>query len=164
MICKVCGSEFNSENFDLCPYCLTPIDKEAKSEDKIETATEELSTQEKKSEETTNGSQPEENVTYVIDDYEVTADDLIEEPDEDISDEIMIDELGLSVRAVNAFRRANIQTLGDLVEFLAVNNVSDLRNVGAKTIQETEDLMRKLQEEGIGSLKVSSEINEIVNE
>ena len=25
MICKVCGSEFNEENFDMCPYCLTPV-------------------------------------------------------------------------------------------------------------------------------------------
>ena len=25
MICKVCGSEFNVENFDICPYCMTPI-------------------------------------------------------------------------------------------------------------------------------------------
>ena len=25
MICKVCGSEFNIENFDVCPYCLTPV-------------------------------------------------------------------------------------------------------------------------------------------
>ena len=24
MICKTCGSEFNIENFEVCPYCLTP--------------------------------------------------------------------------------------------------------------------------------------------
>ena len=28
MICKVCGSEFSIENFDLCPYCMTPIEQE----------------------------------------------------------------------------------------------------------------------------------------
>lgn len=37
MICKVCGSEFNIENFDVCPYCLTPVILE--SEDVIESLT-----------------------------------------------------------------------------------------------------------------------------
>ena len=164
MICKVCGSEFNSENFDLCPFCLTPIEKEDKNENTIATITEVISIQETNTNETIHIFQPKENVAQIIDDYEVTAEDLIEEEDNCSDDEIMIDELGLSVRAVNAFRRANIHTLGDLIHFLAVNNVSDLRNVGAKTILETENLIRKLQAEGIESLKVTPAMNDNVSE
>ena len=36
MICKNCGSEFEIEKFDLCPYCLTPVELEVTGEDELE--------------------------------------------------------------------------------------------------------------------------------
>lgn len=78
-------------------------------------------------------------------------------------EEVLIDEIGLSVRAVNAFRRAKIYTLNELIEFLAVNSVSDLRNVGAKTVKETEELIEKLR---TGELEIirSKTIDNVVSE
>ena len=58
--------------------------------------------------------------------------------------QVSIDELGLSVRAINAFKRVNIHTLNELIEFFSSNDISKLRCVGAKTVKETETLMKKV--------------------
>jgi len=147
MICKVCGSEFNIENFDVCPYCLTPVILE--SEDVIESKEAKEETESVDNNENIEVENAESEVAddpeTEEDDYVVTEEDLIEEIEEESVDEeeVLIDEIGLSVRAVNAFRRAKIYTLNELIEFLAVNSVSDLRNVGAKTVKETEELKWK---------------------
>lgn len=148
MICKCCGSEFNIENFDVCPYCLTPVvlesvevaDSIEVKEDTESIDGEEIIEVENNELVATDNSEADE------DDYIVTEEDLIEEINEESAEEeVLIDEIGLSVRAVNAFRRAKIYTLNELIEFLAVNSVSDLRNVGAKTVRETEELIEKIR-------------------
>ena len=161
MICKVCGSEFNEENFDMCPYCLTPVSSICSEGENVDT----ISNNEIKNE---NQICLEEQVDSIstdempYDDFEVSEEDLIEENEElNQEQEILIDELGLSVRAVNAFRRAKIYTLNELVEFLAVNSVSDLKNVGAKTVKETEELMDKIRS---GQLEIIRNVTEGANE
>lgn len=144
MICKVCGSEFNIENFGICPYCLTPVVLETENLPEIDEVTE---VKEVVDENIDGVEEFVESIATDIsdaldDDYVVTEEDLIEEH---IEEEVLIDELGLSVRAVNAFRRAKIYTLNELVEFLTVNSVMDLRNIGAKTVKETEELIEKLR-------------------
>lgn len=156
MICKVCGSEFNIENFDVCPYCMTPVVLETENLPEIDEVTEVKAVVDE------NIDGVEEFVESIAtdisdvlnDDYVVTEEDLIEEH---IEEEVLIDELGLSVRAVNAFRRAKIYTLNELVEFLTVNSVMDLRNVGAKTVKETEELIEKLRAGEIEIVRSKSE-------
>lgn len=157
MVCKSCGSEFNIENFDMCPYCLTPVVMESvktefdsafgatcnennmyEGDSEIELATTEKA--------------------EVEEDYIVTADDLFEDDDaRNTLEEIPIDELGLSARAVNSFRRAKINTLNELVGFLTDNSVSDLRNVGAKTVKETEELIEKVRSGELAVLRMNSD-------
>lgn len=148
MICKVCGSDFNIENFDMCPYCLTPVEHVdlnyigESAPDMVEAeAIEKEVLEVPKSYECIS----EESQIEIDEDYEVTEADLLEDESEESQEEIGIDEIGLSVRAVNAFRRGGIHTLSELIDFLAVNSVSDLKNVGAKTVKETEELMEKVR-------------------
>ena len=47
-----------------------------------------------------------------------------------------IDELNLSVRSQNALRRAQIDTIGDLVDALNKEAVKEIRNLGRKSYSE----------------------------
>ena len=157
MICKVCGSEFSAENFDVCPYCMTPatvwnekVENVIAEEEILSEPLDEENVHPNNADnlrQTSDDSKIEKSQLYMDvlsaleEDSEITEADLFEEKEEPI--DIPIDMLGLSVRAVNAFRRVNIHTLNQLVEFLAVNGFSNIRNVGAKTIQETEELLRR---------------------
>ena len=47
-----------------------------------------------------------------------------------------IEELMLSVRSYNALRRANVTTLGDLIERLNEGGLKSIRNLGAKSFSE----------------------------
>ena len=47
-----------------------------------------------------------------------------------------IDDLVLSVRSYNALRRANITTIGDLIERLNEGGLKTVRNLGAKSFSE----------------------------
>jgi DNA-directed RNA polymerase alpha subunit len=49
-----------------------------------------------------------------------------------------IEELVLSVRSYNALRRANVTTLGDLIERLNEGGLKSIRNLGAKSVKEIE--------------------------
>lgn len=52
-----------------------------------------------------------------------------------------IDELALSVRSYNALRRANVSTLGDLIEKLNEGNLKSIRNLGTKSFSEIQTKM-----------------------
>ena len=81
MICKVCGSEFNEENFDMCPYCLTPVSSICSEGENVDT----ISNNEIKNE---NQICLEEQVDSIstdempYNDFEVSEEDLIEENEE----------------------------------------------------------------------------------
>lgn len=47
-----------------------------------------------------------------------------------------IEELALSVRSYNALRRANVTTLGDLIERLNEGGLKSIRNLGSKSFSE----------------------------
>lgn len=160
MICKVCGSEFNIENFDVCPYCMTPIEQP----DVVEPCVSETCVNTEEAEcieelievaEQPEVDQCSEELKYLEEDFEITEAGLIDE--KDVQEDIPIEELGLSVRALNAFLRVNIHTLNALIEFLATNDISKIRNVGEKTIQETEALMRRV---GAGEILLNREDKE----
>ena len=52
-----------------------------------------------------------------------------------------IEELVLSVRSYNALRRANVSTLGDLIELLNEGRLKSIRNLGAKSYSEIQTKM-----------------------
>ena len=52
-----------------------------------------------------------------------------------------IEELALSVRSYNALRRANVTTLGDLIERLNEGGIKSIRNLGAKSFSEIQTKM-----------------------
>lgn len=52
-----------------------------------------------------------------------------------------IEELVLSVRSYNALRRANISTLGDLIEKLNEGGLKSIRNLGVKSYREIQTKM-----------------------
>lgn len=47
-----------------------------------------------------------------------------------------IDELMLSVRSYNGLKRANISTVGDLIERLENGGLANIRNLGEKSLRE----------------------------
>ena len=52
-----------------------------------------------------------------------------------------IEELALSVRSYNALRRANVITLGDLIERLNEGGLKTVRNLGTKSFSEIQTKM-----------------------
>ena len=52
-----------------------------------------------------------------------------------------IEELILSVRSYNALRRANVSTLGDLIEKLNEGGLKSIRNLGVKSYREIQTKM-----------------------
>ena len=52
-----------------------------------------------------------------------------------------IEDLALSVRSYNALRRANITTIGDLIERLNEGGLKTVRNLGAKSFSEIQTKM-----------------------
>ena len=52
-----------------------------------------------------------------------------------------IEELALSVRSYNALRRANVSTLGDLIERLNEGGIKSIRNLGVKSYREIQTKM-----------------------
>ncbi|NLB51729.1 MAG: DNA-directed RNA polymerase subunit alpha [Syntrophomonadaceae bacterium] len=113
----------------------------------------------------TNGSiSPEESVSFSaqilieylklfteIDDTYAEVEILVEK-EEDKKDKVLdmsIEELELSVRASNGLKRANINSVGDLIEKTR-EEMSKIRNLGQKSLEEIE---RKLKELDLGFKK-----------
>jgi DNA-directed RNA polymerase subunit alpha len=65
-------------------------------------------------------------------------------PSPGIDDERPIEQLDLSVRALNCLKREGIHTLGDLLE-CTIEDLMDIRNFGEKSVDEVRD---KLEEMG----------------
>ncbi|NLG33416.1 MAG: DNA-directed RNA polymerase subunit alpha [Syntrophomonadaceae bacterium] len=86
-----------------------------------------------------------------IDDTYAEVEILVEKEEEkkDKVLEMSIEELELSVRASNGLKRANINTVGDLIEKTR-EEMSKIRNLGQKSLEEIE---RKLNELGLAFKK-----------
>jgi len=65
--------------------------------------------------------------------------------------EMPIEHLDLSVRSYNCLRRIGKNTVGDVAE-MTVNELSKVRNLGRKSMEE---VMQKLRELGVPPLKGS---------
>lgn len=143
MICKTCGSEFDIENFDVCPYCLSPF--ECLNAD-LSVEIENLNS--------TNADMPILEEKEMTADVEATLKSEVTEEVENIdkgdsnkkdSQELPIDCLNLSARAYNVLRRNGVESIGDLVEFASKNNLFDLRNAGVKTVEEIYDAISRYE-------------------
>lgn len=62
--------------------------------------------------------------------------------------EVSIDELGLSVRSLNALHRAGIFNVEQLVQ-LSVDDLYDISSMGAKSVKEVRDVIRNIENGGI---------------
>lgn len=156
MICSVCGSEFNTENFDVCPYCLSPVGQALHTsknfeEEQIDTVIDEKMDNVLDSENETKETFVKEIDTY-NDEHKIENDESIKNTT--ALENVMIDESGLSVRAINALKRENIYTLNDLIQFSITNNIAELKNVGVKTVQEIEELIYKTCNDELDVIKI----------
>lgn len=75
-------------------------------------------------------------------DDELTDGDMFPDEEDEVSPEMSIDELGLSVRSYNCLRRAGIATVEELVE-LSDEELTHIRNMGRKSVNE---IRRRLSE------------------
>lgn len=67
--------------------------------------------------------------------------------DENAQDEVLIEDLSLPTRTVNALQKADIKTLGELAK-LTPEDLSDIKNLGDKSVTEIKKL---LASEGVGT-------------
>ncbi|RRC92651.1 hypothetical protein EII25_02990, partial [Erysipelotrichaceae bacterium OH741_COT-311] len=122
MICGSCGNEFSTEKFDVCPYCLNPVKKIYVEKSVLiqESICEVNEIDEVK-------IMPETHEKIEIwsqeEDFEIFEEELIDKNADVQDEEVLIDEIGLSDRMVNALRRAGVHKLNDLVLFLAENSL-----------------------------------------
>ena len=73
--------------------------------------------------------------------------EILVEKEEDKKDKVLemsIEELELSVRASNGLKRANINTVGDLIEKTR-EEMSKIRNLGQKSLEEIERKLKELE-------------------
>ena len=57
---------------------------------------------------------------------------------------ISIEDMDLSVRSFNALKRSGISTVNDLVDCISTQNLSHVRNLGKKSINEVKTKLLKL--------------------
>lgn len=143
MICKVCGSEFDSELFDVCPFCLTPVTEEKKL---VEQTQESLENENKEAifvEESSTESK--ENIVEVVAPSNKKEDEVPTVTPKKVSNgipHIVLQQIdGLSVRAKNVFSKNNIVTFKDLMTFLKNNKISDLKGAGANVEEEVSNII-----------------------
>ena len=151
MICKSCGSEFDIENFDVCPYCLSPVH-----------IAEELIEQVKGAEQepfdggTMNNSaflECEKSETVEIVENSVPSGADVTDTVENVPSlgggglsETAIENFELSVRAYNVLKRNSINTMEELIRFASENSLYILKNAGVKTVEEIEELVTYYKE------------------
>ena len=120
MICKTCGNEFDKEYFDVCPFCLAPLDNDDDFSDN------EVFKEESKNEERIldNISETNEKISGEIIGVESKCEELdynnpkeVDKVDNVVQQIFLLQADGLSVRAKNVLERNNIRTFNELMEF-----------------------------------------------
>ena len=85
-------------------------------------------------------------------DEKITMEDATQEDNEEIDEEVLhmrqvlkqkLSDMNLSVRALNCLKAADVETLGDLVQFNK-NDLLKFRNFGKKSLTELDDLLAGL--------------------
>ncbi len=85
-------------------------------------------------------------------DEKITMEDATQEDNEEFDEEVLhmrqvlkqkLSDMNLSVRALNCLKAADVETLGDLVQFNK-NDLLKFRNFGKKSLTELDDLLAGL--------------------
>ena len=85
-------------------------------------------------------------------DEKITMEDATQEDNEEFDEEVLhmrqvlkqkLSDMNLSVRALNCLKAADVETLGDLVQFNK-NDLLKFRNFGKKSLSELDDLLESL--------------------
>ena len=85
-------------------------------------------------------------------DEKITMEDATQEDNEEFDEEVLhmrqvlkqkLSDMNLSVRALNCLKAADVETLGDLVQFNK-NDLLKFRNIGKKSLTELDDLLAGL--------------------
>ena len=85
-------------------------------------------------------------------DEKITMEDTAQEDNEEFDEEVLhmrqvlkqkLSDMNLSVRALNCLKAADVETLGDLVQFNK-NDLLKFRNFGKKSLTELDDLLAGL--------------------
>lgn len=147
MICKICESEFDPDNFEICPYCLSPF--------KIEEAEEMLENNSEEVKDETNISKEMESAARNINNCELPELEATcsssKDYDKDVKDyEIYIEPHliilnsieELDTRSKNVLSSNGLNTMDDLYGFLKNHSISDLKNAGKTTV---ENVMRVVE-------------------
>lgn len=147
MICKTCGNEFDKEYFDVCPFCLAPLDNDDDFSDN------EVFKEESKNEERIldNISETNEKISGEIIGVESKCEELdynnpkeVDKVDNVVQQIFLLQADGLSVRAKNVLERNNIRTFNELMEFKKNNRISDLRGAGVRVEKEVSAFIVKV--------------------
>lgn len=64
-----------------------------------------------------------------------------------------VSKLGLSTRTTNALAGADVETLDDLIYMVSTGRLNDVRNIGARCIDEIHDKLAEMQTENYRNIK-----------
>ena len=155
--CKTCGEEYDTELFPVCPYCLSTntIDDNEESSDEVLQNTDDSSCINCFNEVPAiqAGSS---SINNTGDLHQINGESTKDSNSLDSSGEMDAKELndkygciylseieGLSTRAKNVFYRNDLVTLSDLLHFVDNNDLSELRNIGKKTVEEINAVIKR---------------------
>lgn len=144
MKCKNCNEEYDQLMFDVCPYCLFANNEVVEASKEIEpdiNLNDTLRLEFSRVESIVNDIEREE-VAEELPEIEVSADYCND--DVDISD---IE--NLSNRSKNALKRQGIHTFGMLKSYVKDNDLSDIKNLGERSIQEIVNILEAYSKEKI---------------
>ena len=184
--CKICSQEFDSDLFPICPYCLSPSNinrsadagespvSAAKTIFKLDTLSAAKETDDRNSDavsEEERSNLPIDDKPDSINDQALHFEEKNDEEQEDTdsngnekSDILLSEILEFPLRVKNALFRNGIFTLYDLLSFVDSRDISELHNIGAKTSDEINKIIRKYKTSGftiIGTTKDEKNTNKI---
>ena len=146
MICKLCGGEFDTANFDICPYCLSPFyeDHPQKAvminDNIIEEQEDEIKNYLEEDDNYINGNN-DIQTKYTLGESIGGKTEQYQQDVKNKLDIVIEDIVGLSNRARNALKRNKIVTISNLEEFLQGNMIEDLPSIGVNTAKEIKNVL-----------------------
>ncbi len=155
MICVNCGIEFDEEKFEICPFCLEPVQNNCN--DTI-LKTESIVNMDKQ----LDNEKEMQNVEVECLDTNNEVSDLINERENNIIDESISEKCiqdtkiigipniflqridGISCRTKNVLGRNNIHTFDSLLEFMKDNKITNLKGAGVMVEEEIDYLISRV--------------------
>ena len=141
MKCNNCNEEYDQELFEVCPYCLSINEEPRSEEDNLGvgfTIGDDDNCNEKCSE------QFYDELVNVMTEETFNVGEDNQELTEDANDEVLIDDIAeLGNRSKNVLHRTGIFTFGELRRYVKEKELSDIRYLGKRTLQEINDVIAR---------------------